>query len=168
MKGTRARASSLVSLSRTQSRERVPNVARTNMSVNGDKNIWKRSEIILFIQMYESLPELWNSNLCEYKDRDKKTAAVQKMSESFGVSTGAVRRKIHNLRCQYNAEVRKIKKKSADQGVDESQITSEWKFYEHMKFLVGAHCNERSPSRTTVSKKSVSIHAYANLSSTLT
>lgn len=98
--------------------------------------------------MYESLPELWNSNTSEYKERDKKLAALKKISEAFSIPTEDVRRKIHNLRCQYNAEVRKIRKKCANGDVDESKISSEWKFYEHMKFLSGAHGGSSSTGST--------------------
>lgn len=72
---------------------------------------WSTEEIKSLILYYESLPELWQISNPDYKNRVKKAAAVESLAEQFNTSALEINRKLHNLRTQFNNELRKLKQK---------------------------------------------------------
>ncbi|KPJ12146.1 hypothetical protein RR48_03893 [Papilio machaon] len=95
---------------------------------------WPAEEIKSLISYYESLPELWQVSNPDYKNRVKKSAAVDSLAEQFNTTAFEINRKLHNLRTQFNNELRKLKKKSG-QGTDEN-YTSNWEYFTSLKFLM--------------------------------
>ena len=69
----------------------------TNMA---GKKVWTREETLELICIYESSPEIWNSQHMNYKDRDKRSMCLKSMGEALNTSIAEVQKKIHNLRNQ--------------------------------------------------------------------
>lgn len=104
---------------------------------------WTRDKTIELIEMLESYPELWDNTHKTYRDRIKKQAATMNMATHFSVTFAEITRKLHNLRTQMNNEMRKIKKKKSGDGVDDVVFTSNWEFFNSLKFLIGgATCSD--------------------------
>lgn len=93
------------------------------------KRVWSKEETIQMVQMYEGFPELWNISHNHYKDRNKKNHCLTIISEAFNTTVDEVTRKIHNLRCQLNSEIRKIKKKCSRQGTEDCDCQSFFSSY---------------------------------------
>lgn len=98
---------------------------------------WTKERTTELIEKFESSPELWDTTSKLYRDRAKKEAAVTKLAEHFSVTSAEINRKLHNLRTQMNNERRKIKKKKSGDGVDDVVFTSNWEFFNSLKFLIG-------------------------------
>ncbi|CAH1979148.1 unnamed protein product [Acanthoscelides obtectus] len=89
-------------------------------SVNEQKAMkWDKESTLKLIEMYEAHPELWNCILKEYRDRDKKAQAIKNIADQLKITEAEVGRKWHNLRCQMNSEIRKIKKTKSGHGTDD-------------------------------------------------
>jgi hypothetical protein len=65
-----------------------------------ERKVWSREETIKLISMYESFPEIWDSQHMLYKDHEKRSMCWQLMGEGMGTSVVEIQRKIHNLRNQ--------------------------------------------------------------------
>lgn len=89
---------------------------------------WFAENIKLLILYYEGLPELWQISNSDYKNRIKKTAAIECLAERFNTTPVEINRKLHNLRTQFNNELRKLKKKKSGQGTDENYV-SKWEYF---------------------------------------
>lgn len=96
---------------------------------------WSTEEIKSLIFYLESLPELWQISNPDYKNRVKKAAAVESLAEQFNTSALEINRKLHNLRTQFNNELRKLKKKKSGQGTDEN-YASTWDYFTSLQFLI--------------------------------
>lgn len=108
---------------------------------------WSKEKTKELIEMLQASPELWDTTSKFYKDRVKKNSATATMAEHFGVSTAEITRKLHNLRTQMNNEIRKIKKKKSGDGVNDVVFTSNWEFFDALKFLIGGLiCNKSQTS----------------------
>ncbi|CAH2006592.1 unnamed protein product [Acanthoscelides obtectus] len=89
-------------------------------SVNEQKAMkWDKESTLKLIEMYEAHPELWNCILKEYRDRDKKAQAIKNIADQLKTTEAEVEEKWHNLRCQMNSEIRKIKKTKSGDGTDD-------------------------------------------------
>lgn len=88
-----------------------------------------------FIGKYESLPELWNPLNPNYKNKNHRAVAYDKLLPIFkrlkaGATLDDVKRKINTLRCNYRKELRKVlaSKRLANSPDDVYHPTS-WVFY---------------------------------------
>lgn len=94
-----------------------------------DDNVLKR-----FIELYETLPELWNCASPYYINKYKRNAALQKLLEVYKElkpnASSDVRRKVNTLRSNFRREKNKIKasKRSGAEADDVYKPTS-WVFY---------------------------------------
>ncbi|XP_064096318.1 uncharacterized protein LOC135208100 [Macrobrachium nipponense] len=98
---------------------------------------WDSTQTMLLIQHYERFPELWNVALKEYRDKEKKAVAVKEISELLNVSEAEIARKWHNLRCQMNNEIRKMKVKKSGVGADDVLVKSKWEYFDSLHFMIG-------------------------------
>ncbi|RZF33804.1 hypothetical protein LSTR_LSTR013692 [Laodelphax striatellus] len=99
---------------------------------------WTKDETAQFIYRIETLPELWDASSDLYKDRYRRTRAIAALASEFNTDCREVSRKMHNLRTQLNAELRKIKKRRKKSGadVDDDSIRSSWQFFETLRFMI--------------------------------
>lgn len=63
------------------------------------------------------------------------TKCIEMISESLKISTAEVKRKLHNLRCQVNGELRKIMNKES--GIGAHDVKRFRKFFDALKFTIG-------------------------------
>lgn len=108
---------------------------------------WSDLETKKLITLYEENELLWNVTLKDYRNRVKKHEAFRDISEKLKIDITEVQRKIHNLRSQYNSELKKIKKKTSGQATDEVYV-SNWPYFAALKFI---HVNVPTTSSTFVS-----------------
>ncbi|XP_064103424.1 uncharacterized protein LOC135213375 [Macrobrachium nipponense] len=113
---------------------------------------WDSTQTTLLIQHYERFPELWNVALKEYRDKEKKAVAVKEISELFNVSEAEIARKWHNLRCQMNNEIRKMKVKKSGMGADDVLVKSKWEYFDVLHFMIGSV----KPQETAVTNMTLS------------
>ncbi|XP_064109921.1 uncharacterized protein LOC135217846 [Macrobrachium nipponense] len=118
---------------------------------------------MLLIQHYERFPELCNVALKEYRDKEKKAVAVKEISELLNVSEAEIARKWHNLRCQMNNEIRKMKVKKSGMSADDVLVKSKWEYFDALHFMIGCV----KPQETTVTNM-ISIAANVNVQESIT
>lgn len=105
-----------------------------------EKKTWPKEEVFSLIEHWQASPGLWNVRYKSYKNRIKKQRAIKRIAIKFNTTENEISRKLHNLRTQFNQEIRRINsKKSGDEADDTAQST--WQFFDAMKFLAygGAH-----------------------------
>jgi hypothetical protein len=85
---------------------------------SGNKK-WTPSETKNLISEFEETPCLWNVFDKGYKNKDMKAAALEKIALSLGFSVVEIKRKLHNLRCQFTSELQKTVHKN----LDKAQVT---------------------------------------------
>ncbi|EZA52488.1 hypothetical protein X777_08604 [Ooceraea biroi] len=94
---------------------------------------WTKEKTKFLISLLEGLPHLWDVSQAEYKNRSKRAAAIEQLAEHFSTDSGEIGRKLHNLRTQFNNELRKTRKRKSGQGSSEV-YTSKWEFFEVWKY----------------------------------
>lgn len=99
-----------------------------------NKKEWLKSEVDDLINVYRSKPELWDVKNQVYKDRVKKKDAFKEIADKFCTSVEEITRKIHNLRNQFNNELKKSMKKKSGQGSDDLYV-SKWPYFKSLSFL---------------------------------
>jgi hypothetical protein len=98
---------------------------------------WTPQETKDLISEFEESPCLWNVFDKGYKNKDMKAAALKKIALSLGFSVGEIKRKLHNLRCQYTSEEKKTLVKKSGQGASD-RYKSQWPYFDMLKFLGSA------------------------------
>lgn len=93
---------------------------------------WSREETLGLIDLIEKHPEIWDVSRLEYRDRNTKQRALVEISLTLNIPQEEVTRKWHNLRCQMNTEIRKIKR-SIENG--EYEYNVHWEYFDKMKFM---------------------------------
>ena len=73
---------------------------------------WSRNDTFQLIAVYEGNPCLWDVQSNLYRDRGKKALAWKEIGAVVERDVIECQRKIHNLRNQYSAEIKKMGKKS--------------------------------------------------------
>jgi hypothetical protein len=97
--------------------------------------MWTRVDTESLILHVEGLPELWDLLSADYKDKVKKTNALENLAVQFDTSAAEIKRKLHNLRTQLNNELRKQRKRKSERGSD-GNYNSTWEFFETIKFMI--------------------------------
>ncbi|XP_076664793.1 uncharacterized protein LOC143367058 [Andrena cerasifolii] len=100
----------------------------------GNKN-WLEEEVKELISQWELYPELWAVKNEVYKNRIKK-----QLAKKFNTTYSEISRKLHNLRTQFNQELRKTVYKKSGAGTD-TTYESTWKNFGALKFLSYGHSN---------------------------
>lgn len=95
---------------------------------------WSREETIQLIGFYECNPCLWDNRHADYKNRNKKSSVLNSIAQEFSTTENEISRKLHNLRSQWQNELKKIKVKKSGSGQDDL-YKSNWGYFEALKFL---------------------------------
>ena len=105
---------------------------------------WSTQETLRFIDEVEARRVLWDTHRTDYRNRALKAAAVCELAVLFETSDAEVLRKLKNLKTQFCAELRKIKKglPSGSCGVEKPK----WVFYDAMKFMEDSLVSRQSSS----------------------
>ena len=112
---------------------------RTGNKMSGNKS-WTEDEVKDLISKWESYPELWDVKNKLYKNRITKQKALRHFATEFNTVESEVTRKLHNLRTQFNQELRKTLSKKSGAGAD-TTYESAWRNFAPLKFLSCAHSN---------------------------
>uniref|UniRef100_A0A4P6DGB3 Putative alcohol dehydrogenase transcription factor myb/sant-like protein rhodnius neglectus n=2 Tax=Rhodnius TaxID=13248 RepID=A0A4P6DGB3_RHOPR len=129
-----------------------------------EKKTWPKEEVFSLIEHWQASPGLWNVRYKSYKNRIKKQRAIKRIAIKFNTTENEISRKLHNLRTQFNQEIRRINsKKSGDEADDTAQST--WQFFDAMKFLAygGAHRGNLKKTKE-IGNKVANLNKSANSS----
>ncbi|XP_026469716.1 uncharacterized protein LOC113373647 [Ctenocephalides felis] len=99
-----------------------------------EKFVWEKNKVFQLIELVEARPELWNVRLKENGNRNLKRKSLETIATSLNLGVKIVKVKIHNLRCQLNEHLRKMKRFKTVQGADE-RYKPKWEFFETVKFM---------------------------------
>jgi hypothetical protein len=111
----------------------------------------KREATLAFIEVYRSLPELWDTENRNYSNRVKKAAAYDTLIEKLKVlepdaSRESVVKKINNLRSAFRKELKKVNdSKRSGTSADDLYVPSLW-YYNELLFLVDQETPDKSSS----------------------
>ncbi|KAF6205161.1 hypothetical protein GE061_019328 [Apolygus lucorum] len=92
---------------------------------------WTKEMTSMLIELYRGFECLWNKNSTNYRNRPMKSQAIIYIAQQVGVHSEEILRKLHNLRCQLNSEIRKVVKKRRE-GVN---YTSAWELFDTLLFM---------------------------------
>lgn len=73
---------------------------------------WSERENIRFMELYEAEESLWNVRLAEYKNKDARNSALERIRINLnipGLSENMILKKINAMRTTYKQEAEKIK-----------------------------------------------------------
>lgn len=93
---------------------------------------WNSGNTMRLIEKLErECHELWNMKHPGYKNRTMKQLKFELLADMFGTTVEEITRKVHNLRTQFNNELRKIKKRQETGEVGGSG----WEYFDALSFL---------------------------------
>ncbi|XP_055696531.1 uncharacterized protein LOC129797725 [Lutzomyia longipalpis] len=98
------------------------------MSKKASPNLWDKKKTMQLISKYNETPILWDTNSKDYRNRELRAKSFEELARSMKLSKQEVQRKLHNLRTQYNTELRKIQKSGKPGEV-------KWEYYDAIKFI---------------------------------
>lgn len=107
------------------------------MSAHRKNTVWTREKIALLIELYRQHECLWNHYTEAYKNKEKRTKAIEDICNSLHITKLDFGKKIHNLRNQFNSEMKKIERRVEETG-DDTESTAEgcrWKHFQSLRFL---------------------------------
>lgn len=134
------------------------------------KLTWTSENTMKLIEtMEKECKELWDTKHPANRDRLARQAKHEYLANIFGTSAEEISRKIHNLRTQFNNELRKIKRRQASTSVSSlcegGQGGSGWEYFDALSFLL------RAPSDPLDSVDSVNLavrHVFLTTTRTVT
>ncbi|XP_034104078.1 uncharacterized protein LOC117567908 [Drosophila albomicans] len=99
--------------------------------------IWTREKIYKLIDLYRASDCLWNHYSELYKNKDSRTKAIDHICESLGITKYDYGKKVHNLRNQFNSELKKYERriKNAEGIRAISPKSCRWEHFEKLMFL---------------------------------
>lgn len=96
---------------------------------------WNSENTMKLIEtMEKECKELWDTKNPLNKDRNARQARLEFLADIFGTTSEEMSRKIHNLRTQFNNELRKIKRRQV--------VRSGWEYFDALSFLMRAPCTD--------------------------
>ncbi|KAG8224041.1 hypothetical protein J437_LFUL001118 [Ladona fulva] len=98
------------------------------------KREWLATDVENLICAYKSRPCLWDINSLDFKDKYAKSKAINELAREFNTSTSEISRKIHNLRNQFNSEMKKTLQRFSGKGTAENNV-SKWPHFQALMFL---------------------------------
>lgn len=118
------------------------NESLNSSSVKSDKLLWTSSQTMALINMYKNdCPELWDTK--HYRsNKATRDAKLEYLAEAFKTTAEEISRKLHNLRTQFNHQMRKIKRRRADGRWEGGEVVVGWEYFEALSFLLPATSSE--------------------------
>lgn len=109
--------------------------------------VWTRDKITQLIELYKNHDCLWNHWNDSYKNKEKRSRAIEHICSILSISKFEFGKKIHNLRNQFNAEMKKLEQRMEAGGGTTDGAESEagddtkplarckWNHFESLMFL---------------------------------
>lgn len=103
-------------------------------------SVWTREKINQLIELYKKHECLWNHWHESYKSKDKRNRAIEDICTILDVPKFEFGKKIHNLRNQFNMEMKKLEQRIKEAGVSIDDATAvefrcKWSHFESLMFL---------------------------------
>lgn len=113
---------------------------------------WNSENTMKLIEtMEKECKELWDTKNSLIRDRNSRQTRLEYLADMFGTTTEEMSRKIHNLRTQFNNELRKIKRRQV--------ARSGWEYFDALSFLMRAPSTESLETVNAVNLEvSASLH----------
>ncbi|KAI8039591.1 uncharacterized protein LOC128254075 [Drosophila gunungcola] len=99
------------------------------------QTIWTREKIAKLIELYRTSDCLWNHYSDLYKNKDCRTKAIDSICTGLGITKNDYGKKIHNLRNQYNSELKKLERRLEVSGSSSAEKTCRWEHFKSLMFL---------------------------------
>lgn len=92
---------------------RIISISRSvSQTVYTRKNtVWTREKITQLIELYKKHDCLWNHWNDSYKNKEKRNRAIEEICSILSISKFDFGKKIHNLRNQFNSEMKKLEQR---------------------------------------------------------
>uniref|UniRef100_A0A1E1WPP3 MADF domain-containing protein n=1 Tax=Pectinophora gossypiella TaxID=13191 RepID=A0A1E1WPP3_PECGO len=90
---------------------------------------WSNENVITLIELFQERQVLWNTQMDEYKDRNKKHDAWMQIAAEFNLDKQAIEKKMRSLIGQFQRECKKPK---SGAGADD---IPKWFAYKKLLFL---------------------------------
>ncbi|KAM7343124.1 uncharacterized protein ACRADG_010266 [Cochliomyia hominivorax] len=103
-------------------------------------SVWSREKINQLIELYKKHECLWNHWHEAYKSKDKRNRAIEDICAKLQVPKFEFGKKIHNLRNQFNTEMKKLEQRIEEAGVslddaNAMDLRCKWSHFESLMFL---------------------------------
>ncbi|XP_037811526.1 uncharacterized protein LOC119603553 [Lucilia sericata] len=110
------------------------------LSQNRKSSVWSREKINQLIELYKKHECLWNHWHESYKNKEKRNRAIEDICTTLNVPKFEFGKKIHNLRNQFNTEMKKLEQRIEEAGVslDDAiamDLRCKWSHFESLMFL---------------------------------
>lgn len=113
------------------------------MNTQGNNKFWEE-----FINMYRQFPCLWDVKCKNYADRNLRNTAIEELVEkckevNHSANKDFVMKKIHNFRCGFRRELKKIKEsKTTGASADDVYVPSLW-YFDIMSFITDSETSRK-------------------------
>lgn len=101
---------------------------------------WSQEETFNLISFYRELRVLWDPQNRDYGLKSKRAEAISALAEKFDTTDAEIKKKLHNLRCQFRGEIRNYNKRVKNVSKftrDDPKLISNWQFFDLMKDVMG-------------------------------
>ncbi|KNC20919.1 hypothetical protein FF38_00330 [Lucilia cuprina] len=110
------------------------------LSQNRKSSVWTREKINQLIDLYKKHECLWNHWHESYKNKEKRNRAIEDICTTLSVPKFEFGKKIHNLRNQFNTEMKKLEQRIEEAGVsfDDAiamDLRCKWSHFDSLMFL---------------------------------
>ncbi|XP_023303094.2 uncharacterized protein LOC111685087 [Lucilia cuprina] len=123
-----------------QKQEPTQQQQQQQLSQNRKSSVWTREKINQLIDLYKKHECLWNHWHESYKNKEKRNRAIEDICTTLSVPKFEFGKKIHNLRNQFNTEMKKLEQRIEEAGVsfDDAiamDLRCKWSHFESLMFL---------------------------------
>lgn len=108
----------------------------------GRNTLWSREKTGQLIELYKKNDCLWNHWNESYKSKDKRNKAIENICSTLNISKFDFGKKVHNLRNQFNTEMKKLEQRleagggeTVDEETSSQSIRCKWSHFESLMFL---------------------------------
>ncbi|XP_055311781.1 uncharacterized protein LOC129574199 [Sitodiplosis mosellana] len=98
---------------------------------------WTLEETFDLLSFYRELRVLWDPSNRDYGLKSKRAEAISVLADKFDTTGSEINRKIHNLRCQFNGEIRNFNRRKVTTMGENNKCVSNWIFFDIMKEIMG-------------------------------
>lgn len=107
---------------------------------NRKQSVWTREKINQLVELYKKHECLWNHWHDSYKSKDKRNRAIGEICTTLRITKFDFGKKIHNLRNQFNTEMKKLEQRMEEAGgsIEDASATTlrcKWSHFESLMFL---------------------------------
>lgn len=100
--------------------------------------VTKQEETYDLLSYYRELRVLWDPSNRDYGLKSKRWEAISVLADKFDTTGAEINRKIHNLRCQFNGEIRNFNRRIKNNTtINDNKCVSNWIFFDIMKEIMG-------------------------------